>query len=99
MLASCDNTYQADADVKHVGDNSIAYTECAHAKDQNNVSVCQLGLERWGSEAPKPLSMSRVLAKSTPFQIDGSIVGFDRINVIHDRKTLRIRNKRSRNQS
>lgn len=99
MLAARNNADQNLAHVKDFGDVRITDSYCTHAADQNHIVVGEFGLE-WGRrKSAETLSVSRIVSMGTPFKISDNIVGLDRVDVVHDRKVVGVRNERHSDQS
>lgn len=94
MFASGNNTDQIYANVKYLGDMSVADACCAHSADQQDVIVTEFGLERRRSKSAELLSMPRVFSMSAPFEIGEDVIGSHRIDMVDNREVVGIRDER-----
>lgn len=99
MFPARNDAYQRHADFKNFGYVRVFDADGAHAADQENIVVTQLGLEGRGTKTTEPLSVPRILAEGAPFKIGNDVIRFYRIDMVDDRKVVGVRNECNRDDA
>lgn len=93
MFAARNNAYQCGSDIKNLGYVRVFDADGTHAADQESVVVRQFGLKGRRAKAPEVLSVPPIISECAPLKIGDDIVGLNQINVVNDRKVIRVGNE------
>lgn len=93
MFAACNDGYEHLTHAKYFGDEFIAEAEGAHTAYQDDIPICQFGLQGRRRKSPQFMGVPSVVTVRAPFEVCHNIVGFDRIDMVDDGENVGIGNE------